>query len=267
MGHPALALYGNVGPVSGSIRHDGDVRILGSVSPGYRVTASGNVFVTGNVRGAKVHAGGGIAVNGIVGPNALLDAVGAVSIMQVTDAKVLAGLDIEIRTAAERTDLAAGRRILFTGPPGLLRGGSAIAGIGLEAERIECAGGRRPRLRLGLDPFAETPAVLEERLELARRCVKESVDPEAEDYRHRVATIAAAHVLRGSLEMKLARMARAEDRKGTPYLKVTGTGTVRADIRLGDNQLELEAGPLMVVLDNDAGGATQLPLEEAARAE
>ncbi|MHC4861009.1 MAG: FapA family protein, partial [Planctomycetota bacterium] len=68
MGAPVLTLYGSVGPVTGSLRRDGGLRIMGSVLPGYRVMATGDVFISRNVRGARVLAGGGISVNGLVGP-------------------------------------------------------------------------------------------------------------------------------------------------------------------------------------------------------
>ncbi len=268
MAGPVLALYGNVGPVTGSIRYDGDVRILGSVLPGYRVIATGNVFITRHVRGAKVVADGGIAVNGIVGPNVLLDAVGAVSVLQATDARIFAGLDIEVRAAAERSDLAAGRRILFSGAPGLLRGGRVLAGVGLEARRIEAGGGKPPLLRIGEEPFGEISADLEERLAAAELGAQRTVDPKScspEEYRAGRAAIAASKNLARSLERKLAQLARVEDRTGTPYLKVTGSERVQAELRLGGSPVECGDGPMLVTLDE--GAATTRPLEEAVRAE
>lgn len=241
---------------------------MGSVLPGYRVVATGDVFISRNVRGARVLASGGISVNGMVGPSALLDAVGSISVLQATDARLVAGLDIEVRTAAERSDLVAGRRVVFSERPGLLMGGRVSAGVGLEAVRIECAGGEKPQIRLGADPFVEVREELVKRYDFAVRHAEVIPEPSTvppEQYLSKVAARRAHKNLTESIQRRLDRLGRFAGRSDSPYLRVSGRGTVRAVITLGsaaETQTN-EPAPLVAVVEE--GAVALRSLKEAVR--
>lgn len=237
MGERKLTIYANVGPSTGDVEHDGHVRVFGSVTPGHTVRATGDVFVAREVRDAKIFAGGDIVVNGAAqGEDAELDAVGSIRVRQASDVRLFAGRDIEIAAAAERAELAAGRRILIGGAPGVLRGGVARAGVGLEAVRIESAAGAAAEIVVGLSPFRERREELESRLFFARAREQEArsrgeTGPRA--YRRRIADALSWRTLAEALERRIRQAETAEDFRQPPYLRVSGAGPVRARLTLG----------------------------------
>ena len=170
MAESALSVHGDIDSSIGNLQHHGSVKIHGSVLPGMKVEAQGDVLVTGEVTDAELQAGGDLTVLGLVtGSRALLDAVGTATFGQAADARIVAGVDIEIHTAAERCHLLAGGRIRALGVPGVIRGGRVESGIGLEAKRVLTAMGRPTEVRVGWPLGEEELEDLEERLAFTRR--------------------------------------------------------------------------------------------------
>ena len=91
MGRFPLVIHGNVDVLGGDVHHDGDVHVLGSVRPGTRLIAAGDVTVVGGVDGATVEADGDLRVHGIAtGSGVTLDAVGSVIVRQAEDTVIRA---------------------------------------------------------------------------------------------------------------------------------------------------------------------------------
>ena len=169
MSGPPLLIHGHVGPASGEIHHPGDVKIDGSLIAGGHVRADGDLHITGHVTSATAVAGGSLTVGGIVsGPKTVLDAFGRIAVLHALDAKILTGQDIIVGAAVERCRLSAGRDILACGRPGLIRGGTAGAGHGVTAVRIEASGLESAVIEIGGRVFDEDPVELEERLAFLR---------------------------------------------------------------------------------------------------
>lgn len=241
----SLTIYGNVDPLSGDLRHDGDVRVFGSVLPGSQIVATGDLLVTRDVRDAVLVAGGDLTVNGLVaGETTVLDVLGSVLVRQAVDVKVLAGLDIRIRAAADRCDLSAGRRIVVYDSPALLRGGTCRARVGVEARRIDASAGRPARIEIGRPPFPETEKDLLDRLDFARKRSRvtsfASSDP-ARAFR-RNSDAFTWRTLAAALERKLTRLRRSAANRQPPYLRVSGPGPVRAEVTLGPVRNALAGG-------------------------
>jgi hypothetical protein len=247
MSGPPLLIHGDVGPATGNVDHPGDVKVEGNVQKGGQVRAEGNVHITGHVTSATVVASGDLTVDGIVsGADSVLDAVGRITAFQVHDAKVLAGLDIEIGSSAERARLRAGKEILLRGVPGLLRGGVARAGHGLAAVRIEAAGTSPADLRLGGHVFEEDPAEMEERLAFTRKHTVQakmtsSSSPDA--YRRTLAGLRAYRKLARTLGHRMQRI-RAVESSEDPVLEVIGDGPAHAVLRIGPEEQVVEAPPV-----------------------
>ncbi|HLG70641.1 MAG TPA: flagellar assembly protein A [Chloroflexota bacterium] len=119
-----LELYSVPGDVdlrSGNVKYDRDVEILGSVRPGFQVTAGGDVRIYGSVEGT-VTAGGGIIVSGGVmgsdGNPAVVTAEGDVQIGRGRFAKIESKTGRVIANfAVEHSEIrAAGDLILRAGP-------------------------------------------------------------------------------------------------------------------------------------------------------
>jgi hypothetical protein len=229
-----LTLKGDVGPVTGDVRHDSDVTVTGSVRAGLVVVAGGDLTVFGHVDRAQVHAGGDIHVAGIVsGRDALLDAVGSVRAHQAVDAHVHAGRNIRIDTAAERAELLAGNRIAVRGSPGLIRGGVARAGVALDAVRIEASLGVPCRVFLGENPFAPRRdeiagrlAFALSRLQKARRAIEEGTG----DFRRLVIDLVTYRQLAGRLTRRLRQFDRAASASGECRLTADLAGPEAAEV-------------------------------------
>jgi hypothetical protein len=231
-----LTVHGDAGPVTGSIRHEGDIRILGSVLSGCRVEASGDILVMRDVRSAEVLGGGDVAIQGLtVGPDAVVDAVGSVSLRHAADARVAAGLDIEITALAERCELVAGRRIHAAGHPGHIVGGLCRPGRLLTARRVLGSAGRPAVVRVGYPPFAESREELERRLAFVRGRFAAALPAPAataRDARRQAAESAAFRSLLATLARRLAQVGRAAGESGTPGVRILAQGPVEARIWL-----------------------------------
>jgi uncharacterized protein (DUF342 family) len=234
MTEPTLTIRGDVGT---DVDHEGDVLITGSVRPGRQVRSAGRLVVRGNVREASLTAGTDIVVEGYVsGGRCLLDAVGDVTVRHVSDARVIAGRDIRIGRVAERSTLLAGRRIRFREPPALLRSGRVWATEGLEAARVEAAGGEPPEIRIGDMPFEETAEELRERIAAARgrtntACAR--TEATVAEYRRHCSAATIYRNLTDTLSRRLQQVETAAGTDGAPWFRVTGSGPMLAHVALG----------------------------------
>jgi uncharacterized protein (DUF342 family) len=271
MGEPALTILGDVSLITGNVRHTGDVRISGSVLPGFVVDAGGNVLVMGDVRGAHVIAGGNVTVRSIAaGTDALIDAIGHARVGQAADCRILAGKDVEIQSSAERCDIAAGRRILLTGAPGALRGGKAQAGAGVEVSHVGASAGRPARIVVGQMPFDDGREQVTLRLNFAQNqataaVMKDSDSPQA--YRKKIKTVRAYRHLAVALERRLRQIEQAERVMNAPYLRVEGERPADAQVTLGTVKdalrvmSERPSGSFIAVVEN--GEVSVRPLKES----
>ncbi|MEN8150125.1 MAG: FapA family protein [Planctomycetota bacterium] len=234
-----LTILGDVGLLSGSVRHDGNVRISGHVAAGYVVEATGDILVVGDLQGGQLVAGGDVTVRGIVsGPDALIDAIGRVRVRQAADTRILAGGDLHIETAAERCELAAGGRIRLTGAPGALRGGKARATTWIEAKRLECSGGQPAEVGVGGTPFDDSRDQIAMRLKFAEKQAGATTRSENEtvaEYRRRITTLRAYRHLQKALERRLAQIEKADATRGVPCVTMHGDAPAEAVLRMADS--------------------------------
>ena len=269
MGGPPLLIHGHVGPASGELHHPGDVKIEGSLLSGGHVRADGDLHIAGHVTAATAESAGNLTVGGIVsGSTTILDALGGIRVLHALDAELLAGLDIVVEAAAERCRLYAGGEILFSGRPGLLRGGIARARRGIAATRIEAGGGEPARIEIGGRVFVEDPEELEERLAFARRQTiqaKVNLGDSPEAYRRGLAGLRAYRRLARTLGHRLRQSRASGAHPDAPLLRVTGSESVSAVVSLGPDghQADLPShGPFEVRLTRD--GPKNRPLKEVA---
>jgi len=235
MSAPMLTILGDVGLTMGNVRHPGDVRISGVVAAGFTVEAAGNILVMGEVRGAQLIAGGDITVRGsVAGPDAVLDAIGAVSVRQASDAKILSGADVEIGSAAERCDISCARRVLLTRPPGLIRGGSVRAGVGIETCRVETSCGEEAKIEVGGIPFSDRREEIALRLDFTRKRVAATLTADPGSNRRHVSTLRAYRHLAIALERRLKQIESAERATGCRcYLRVSRAHPFGATVSVG----------------------------------
>jgi len=266
-----LTILGDVGVETGSVRHDGDVRISGAVAPGRVVEASGSILLLGDLRAGQLVAGGDITVKGIAsGPDALIDALGTVRVRQATDTKILSGGDLLIDSAAERCEMAAGGRVRLCRAPGVIRGGRTQASVWVEVNRLEGSCGRPAEVTVGRMPFDDGREQVAMRIEFTRKQAAAATDREAAtpvEYRKRITTRRAYRHLSVALERRLAQIEKAEAANGVPCVTVRGDFPADAIVTLGSAKDVLRftpgrpSGSFVAALEN--GEVRIRPLKES----
>ena len=238
-----LVIHGSVGPATGNIEHPGEVRVLGNVVQGHRITAAGDVLVSGHVTEASVSSDGNLVVNGLCsGPDCELDAVGNVVVRQAVDTKIVAGQSVEFHVSAERCSITAGRSVILRKHPGLLRGGEVRAAESVSAIRIDAAAGNDPVILVGVLPFPDRLADLRDRLTFVRdrlEALRAANGSNAAAYRRRLSDLAMFQSLHDSLVRRLNQASSAGENPGPAGVKVLGPGPVQARLLFGPDRREL----------------------------
>lgn len=128
-------IKGNVDFSTGNISYQGSVVVEGDVRSGFKIFASDDIFIKGNVDAADVFSKNGsiIVESGILGKNKAKLLAGKKIVCEfVQDASLGAKEDITIKRYAFNSNLSAGGSIYATEGEGLIRGGSAVADHGIE---------------------------------------------------------------------------------------------------------------------------------------
>jgi uncharacterized protein (DUF342 family) len=135
---PIYEVNGDVDYSIGNIDFIGSVVIRGSVLPGFKIRASGDIRVTGGVEAAELEADGSIEISaGIVGQNkAKLKAGKNIKSSFIQDATVEAGADIHVSQSIMHSTIRAGRTVNCLGSKGLIVGGIVQAGERVTARTI-----------------------------------------------------------------------------------------------------------------------------------
>jgi len=121
---------GDVDYSVGNIDFLGNVKVNGSVLPGFKIIAAGDIEVVGYVDGAVLEAGGDILVRGGVQmrSSGLIKAGGTVRSRFLQGATVEAGVDVCIRDSIMHSHVSAGRHILMESQKGVIVGGTVRCG-------------------------------------------------------------------------------------------------------------------------------------------
>ncbi|MEK8130205.1 FapA family protein [Paenibacillus filicis] len=127
---PIFEVNGDVDYNIGNIDFVGSVVIRGSVLPGFRIKAAGDIRITGNVDGADLEAEGSIEISaGILGHNkAVVRAGKRVKCSFIQDATVEAGEEVLVTQSIMHSQIRAGRFVYCQGAKGLIVGGQIQAG-------------------------------------------------------------------------------------------------------------------------------------------
>ncbi len=94
-------ISGDIDFNTGNIRSSNSLEISGSVSPGFLISAKGNVSIGGNIESAIVNTHGNIVIRGgIIGSKSKIRVQGDADIHHIENGLVMAGGNIVIRTGA-----------------------------------------------------------------------------------------------------------------------------------------------------------------------
>lgn len=152
-----FAIYEVTGDIDyhvGNIDFVGSVVIRGNVLPGFRVTASGNIRVTGNVEAADLKAGGSIEVGtGIVGhTKSRIEAGKDIRTPYIYHANVISSDNIIVGQSIHHSIVKAGNSVICNGPKGGIVGGYVQAGNRIEARNIGNAMSTPTTVEVGVLP-------------------------------------------------------------------------------------------------------------------
>lgn len=143
----------DVGPATGDITYDGNVRIRGNVLTGFSVKAEGNIIVEGAVEGAKLVAGGDIILSrGIQGmERGILEAGTDIIAKFIESSTAKAGKDVKA-DAIMNSQIEAGGIVEVTGRRGLITGGEVKSAVEINAKTLGSQMGTTTILEVGVDP-------------------------------------------------------------------------------------------------------------------
>lgn len=172
---PVAIISGDVGLDSGNINFNGAVHIKGSVQPGFKVQAQGDIIVENDVEDAQLIAGGNITVKlGVVGKEIVrLIAGGSISAKFLQNVRAEAGKSVEVEDSIINCDIVSYDAITVKGKTGKIIGGKLAAlyeikahTIGTQTETLtSLTVGRNFRLEEDLNKKRNELRIIRERIE------------------------------------------------------------------------------------------------------
>lgn len=152
---PEYVIDGDVDLETGSVSFSGNIIVRGSVRPGFRVIAGGQVVVMGDVEDAEVRGENLVWVSGaVVGDRSVVQSDGDVKVRTVQHGRVEARRNVFIEREAYDATILAGSNLVLEQPRNRISGGSAWVGQEVLAGEIGTVGGAATRINVGVDPFA-----------------------------------------------------------------------------------------------------------------
>ncbi len=151
---PVFEVRSDVGPETGNIEFVGTVTVRGTVLPGYKVKAGGDVEIYGGVDGGTVEAEGNVTVMyGIQGGgHGRIVAGGSVKAKFIENAEVQAGANVWASDGILTSHIDAGQSIEVLGKRGSIIGGRVSAGDRIAARFLGSPMGGATELAVGVAP-------------------------------------------------------------------------------------------------------------------
>lgn len=124
-----ITISGNVDSNTGNITSPGSVKVSGDVCGGFKVTADGDIEISGGVEDAEVTAKGNVFVKrGFVGRGeGVIRAEGNVTIQHVENQKIVAGDSVIVGGDLLNARVEAGDSVTLKTKTGLIYGGEICA--------------------------------------------------------------------------------------------------------------------------------------------
>ncbi len=156
---------GDVDMTSGNVNFPGIVRVNGSVQPGFRVFAAGDIEVEGTVDAAILSSEGSILIGqGIKGEGkAILRAKKDITSPFAEQATLHAGESVHLKGACLRCSVTCNGKLLLDSEKGNLMGGEVRARQGVSAQNLGSPTGVRTLVLFGQDYMLKDQIEREER--------------------------------------------------------------------------------------------------------
>lgn len=136
---------------TGNINFDGDVLVKGDVLDGFKVEATGNIDVMGNIKNSTVIAGGTVnALGGIVSKKTgLVQAGQNINAIFVESGNLEADNNIDVQRAIMHSQIKAGNAIFCESGKGVIVGGEISAGRLVQAKEVGSEYGSKTKIVVG----------------------------------------------------------------------------------------------------------------------
>jgi uncharacterized protein (DUF342 family) len=138
----------------GNIDFLGSVLVRGSVLPGFKIIAAGDIEVLGNVDGATLEAGGDIVIRGGVQMRnqGLIKAGGTVRARFLQGANVEAGVDVVVRDSIMHSYISAARNVQMEAQKSVIVGGLVRAGNEIRTRTLGSPMATPTEVEVGVHP-------------------------------------------------------------------------------------------------------------------
>ncbi|MCC7479538.1 DUF342 domain-containing protein [bacterium] len=149
----------------GNIDFIGNVKIRGSVHPGFQVRAQGDVEIGGNIEKATIECGGNLLVHGLVfgHGNCRIRVGGDAQIGALDQAEVTVVGDLRVENYIRHCHVICGASVELTGKKGNIVGGEVSAYRHITAPNIGNPMATLTKLNVGVSPFARTALEAQEK--------------------------------------------------------------------------------------------------------
>lgn len=150
---PVYQVRGDVDLEEGNIDFVGSVKIGGNVREGFKIKASGDIEIAGNVGAAEIECGGNVLIKkGFLGrKKGKIIAQGDVNARFVENSEIKAN-NVRIYEAIMHSQVTAKDSVLVTEGKGLIVGGRVMAQNTIEANLIGSSLATKTYVEIGLDP-------------------------------------------------------------------------------------------------------------------
>jgi hypothetical protein len=144
--------HGDVDYSTGNLEVSGSLVISGSVKPGFKVSADGDLLINGTLEAAEVKVTNSIAIGvGILGKNKCrVEAGNCISTRYAESAILITGGDIEIGEFLRHCEVYSSGHLEVVGRNGQMSGGVYVAQKGVRAKEVGLPAGGVTRVVMGV---------------------------------------------------------------------------------------------------------------------
>ena len=147
-----IEIVGNLDASSGDVSFPGDLSVRGDVEQGCRVSATGDILISGNLWGSATARGRIVVSGGINAPGETIEAGGSIT-CRFAENSIIRSLErVTVEEAIVHCVVETERDVVVTGLHGRIVGGLVVAALGVKASTIGSPMGVPTVVQLGVSP-------------------------------------------------------------------------------------------------------------------
>jgi hypothetical protein len=164
-----VEVVGDVDGATGELAFPGDLSIRGNVQPGFRVSATGDILVSGNICGSATARGRIIVSGGINAPGEVVESGGGISCRFCENSMIRSAGGITVTEAVVHSVVETERDLQVGGYKGRIVGGLVRAALGVTVTTAGSPMGVPTVIEVGVSPkLRREQARMERELEKVR---------------------------------------------------------------------------------------------------